>query len=100
MAVRLHNPNFVYYSAREYYFGHLMHQTCFMWLRTYNRMHVVSVAGLNHEQHISKYAIIYGVEDLRMWTSQNRDSDLFAVKKEEVRIKITNHNFVSCCIWA
>jgi len=39
-------------------------------------MFVVSVAGLNHEQHISKYAFIYSVEDLRMWTSQNRDSDL------------------------
>jgi len=72
-----------------------------MWQRAYNRMYVVSVTGLNHEQHISKYAIIYGVEDLRMWTSQNRDSDLFAVKKKKrVRIKVTNPNFASCCIWA
>jgi len=39
-------------------------------------MFVVSVAGLNREQHISKYAFIYSVEDLRMWTSQNRDSDM------------------------
>jgi len=50
-------------------------------------MYVVSVTSLSHEQRISKHAIIYGVEVLRVWTSQNRDSEFFSVKKKKRKKK-------------